>query len=92
MREHLRRTATACIILLVAVAFTSSGASSSEVAAGSVPDVSEWSRRILSERGFVVVPSDVTGIVDAYEAVREQNVHTFITADTVLRTTRLFQR
>ncbi len=88
MREHLRRTATVCVIVLAAVAVMSSPAFSEET--GGVPDVSAWSRRVLSERGFVVVPSDVTGIPEAYASVRGQGVHTFITADTVLRTTRLF--
>lgn len=89
MREHLRRTATVCLIVLAASALVPDGAAATG-AAGGVPDVSAWSRRMITERGFVVVPSDVTGIPEAYADVRGQGVHTFITADTVLRTTRLF--
>ena len=90
MREHLRRTATVCVIVLAAVAFMSSHAFSEVADTGGVPDVSAWSHRVLSERGFVVVPSAATEIPEAYEAIRRDGVHTFITADTVLRTTRLF--
>jgi len=89
MREHLRRAASTCVIVLAVVALMSSRASSEETETG-VPDISEWSHRMLSERGFVVVPSDATEIAEAYETIRAEGVHTFITADAVLRTTRLF--
>ncbi len=90
MREHLCRTATVCVIVLAAVGILSSRAISKEGDTGGAPDVSAWGRRVLSERGFVVVPSSATEIAEAYGTIRADGVHTFITADAVLRATRLF--
>ncbi|MCD4690221.1 DUF3160 domain-containing protein [bacterium] len=93
MRKHLRRPARAAAAVLVSCALVvslavSACAEGAEAAADL--GLSDWGNRALADRGFVVVPSDVTGIPEAYSAIRDHRVHTFITADTVLRTTRLF--
>ncbi len=88
MREHLRPMTGMCVVALAVVVLTSLSASAA--GPGDGLELSDWGERALEERGFVVVASDVTGIPEAYDVVRDRGAHTFITADTVLRTTRLF--
>ncbi len=93
LRIRLRAGVVVAIITVLLVPVPWSGYTAQAFAAdqdAGPPDLSSWSRRVLSERGFVVVPSDATSISEAYLSLRARGADTFITADTVLRTTRLF--
>jgi hypothetical protein len=74
-----------CLFVLVTGSATIGNA---EVA--DISGLSDSSLRALSERGFVAVSGEAPNPAQSYRMLREQGVNPFITADVVLRTTRLF--
>jgi hypothetical protein len=81
------------LAVLVLVALLGSNASSADRAAGTGgagPELDPPARRVLSERGFVVVEGRGYDIREAYSALADRDVPVFVTTDAVLLSTRSF--
>jgi len=74
-----------CLFVLVV-----SSAATGHAEFADIPGLSDSSLRVLSRRGFVAVSGDASNPRESYSLLHEQGVDPFITADVVLRTTRLF--
>ncbi len=90
--RHVRLSRPAAIAIAVVCLFVhvTGGAAIGRVESADIPGLSDSSLRVLSEQSFVAVSGEAPNPAQSYRILREQGVDPFITADVVLRTTRLF--
>ena len=86
--SHL--TAIAITAMCLFVHSTGGAAAVGNAELHDIPGLSDSSIGILSEQDFVAISGEARSPAQSYHMLREQGVNPFITADVVLRTTRLF--